>query len=92
MPEQPTNCAKWLIMDIKMIDHLIIYPWSERQVFIELRKTDFAEISKLPLPNVPVYFFVGGNFEVPPDQRDKDFDQELFLPYQCSTLLLSTSI
>lgn len=53
-------------------------PWSERQVLNDLRKTDFAEISKLPLPKVPIYFFVGGKFEVPPEQRSKDYDQEAF--------------
>lgn len=53
-------------------------PARERKLLNELRKSDFAEISLLPLPKVPVYFFVGGKFEVPPEQRSKDFDQESF--------------
>lgn len=60
------------------VDSLHFGPWSERQILNDLRKTDFAEISKLPLPNVPIYFFVGGKFEVPLAQRSKDFDQEAF--------------
>ncbi|HMF70528.1 MAG TPA: alpha/beta hydrolase, partial [Flavitalea sp.] len=60
------------------VDSLNFGPWSEGQVLTELRRTDFAEISALPLPNVPIYFFVGGKFEVPIDRRSKDFDQESF--------------
>lgn len=59
-------------------DSLQFGPWSERQVLGELRRTDFAEISKLPLPGVPVYFFVGGKFEVPLEYRSKDYDHERF--------------
>lgn len=51
---------------------------SERQVLNELRKSDFAEIAGLPLPKVPVYFFVGGKFDVPKAQRSKEYDQEAF--------------
>ena len=61
-----------------IIDSANYGPWSERQVLNDLRKTDFSEISKLPLPKVPVYFFVGGKFEVPPAQRSKEYDQEAF--------------
>jgi pimeloyl-ACP methyl ester carboxylesterase len=53
-------------------------PWSEGQVLTDLRKTDFAELSSLPIPQVPIYFFVGGKFEVPVDRRSKDFNHELF--------------
>lgn len=53
-------------------------PWSERYVLNELRKTDFAEISALPIPKMPLYFLVGGKFDVPVAQRSKDFDQETF--------------
>jgi pimeloyl-ACP methyl ester carboxylesterase len=60
------------------IDSVNFGPWSERQVLNELRKTDFAGISAMPLPNVPIYFLVGGKFEVPLEQRSKDFDQEKF--------------
>jgi pimeloyl-ACP methyl ester carboxylesterase len=60
------------------VDSLNFGPWSEGQVLRELRRTDFAEISNLPVPNVPVYFFVGGKFEVPPDRRSKDFNHEEF--------------
>jgi pimeloyl-ACP methyl ester carboxylesterase len=60
------------------IDSLNYGPWSEGQVLAELRRTDFAEINNLPLPNVPIYFLVGGRFDVPPERRSKDFDQEYF--------------
>jgi len=60
------------------IDSLNFGPWSETQVLREMRRTDFAELSSLPLPNVPVYFFIGGKFEVPPERRSKDFNQEEF--------------
>ncbi|MDQ7950072.1 MAG: alpha/beta hydrolase [Pedobacter sp.] len=59
-------------------DSLNYGPWSERQALNELRKSDFMEIFDLPLPKVPVYFFVGGKFDVPPAQRSKDYDQEAF--------------
>lgn len=60
------------------IDSLNFGPSSEGQVLTELRRTDFAEITNLPLPNTPIYFFVGGKFEVPYESRSKDFDQEAF--------------
>ncbi|TCC92141.1 alpha/beta hydrolase [Pedobacter frigiditerrae] len=60
------------------IDSLNFGPSSEAQVLGELRRTDFAETSALPLPNVPIYFFVGGKFEVPMERRSKDYDQEKF--------------
>lgn len=60
------------------IDSLNFGPWSEAQVLGELRRTDFAEISDLSVPNVPIYFFVGGKFEVPVERRSKEFNQEEF--------------
>lgn len=60
------------------VDSVNYGPWSEIQVLNELRRNDFAEISALPMPKVPVYFFVGGKFEVPPERRSKEFDQERF--------------
>ena len=60
------------------VDSANFGPWSEVQALNELRRNDFAEISALPLPSVPIYFFVGGKFEVPVDRRSRDFDQEAF--------------
>ena len=60
------------------LDSVNFGPSSEAQVLTELRRTDFAEVNSLPLPNVPIYFFVGGKFEVPVDRRSKDFDQQTF--------------
>lgn len=60
------------------VDSVHYGPWSEIQVLTELRRNDFAEITALPMPKVPIYFFVGGKFEVPPERRSKDFDQETF--------------
>jgi pimeloyl-ACP methyl ester carboxylesterase len=60
------------------IDSAHYGPWSEGQVLSELRRTDFAELKNLPLPNAPIHFLVGGTFEVPPDRRSKDFNHEEF--------------
>ena len=60
------------------VDSLRYGPWSENQVLRELRKTDFDELASLPLPNVPIYFFIGGKFEVPVDRRSKDYNHEAF--------------
>ncbi|SEI52765.1 Pimeloyl-ACP methyl ester carboxylesterase [Dyadobacter koreensis] len=60
------------------IDSLHYGSWSESQILGELRRTDFLEINSLPIPQVPIYFFMGGKFEVPLDRRSKDFDQEAF--------------
>lgn len=80
MPEQKIDemLQNRLYKSIPNVDSLHFGPWSERFVLNELRKTDFAELTALPLPNVPIYFFVGGKFEVPLAQRSKDFDQESF--------------
>lgn len=59
-------------------DSLYFGAWSEGQVLGTLRRTDFAEIRNLPLPNVPIYFFVGGKFEVPAAYRSKEYDHERF--------------
>ncbi len=67
-----------LYQPVQKVDSLNFGPWSERRVLNELRKTDFAEITSLPLPSVPLLFFVGGKFEVPVAQRSKDYDHELF--------------
>ncbi|WP_026967596.1 alpha/beta fold hydrolase [Algoriphagus terrigena] len=60
------------------VDSVNFGPWSEGEVLRELRLNDFEEISRLTLPNVPIYFFVGGKFDVPVERRSKDFDQEQF--------------
>ncbi|RZM29013.1 MAG: alpha/beta hydrolase [Pedobacter sp.] len=60
------------------IDSLNYGAWSERRVLNELRKTDFDAIAGLPMPSVPVLFFVGGKFEVPLSQRSKEYDHEAF--------------
>jgi pimeloyl-ACP methyl ester carboxylesterase len=60
------------------VDSVRFGPWSEGQVLSELRRTDFAEMGNLPLPNSPICFIVGGKFEVPVDQRSKDFDHANF--------------
>lgn len=52
--------------------------WSESRVLTELRQTDFVEITQLPFPQVPTYFFVGGKFEVPVERRSKEYDHERF--------------
>ncbi len=61
-----------------IIDSAYFGPSSEAAVLAELRRTDFIEITNLPVPNVPIYFFIGGKFEVPPEKRSKDFNHEEF--------------
>ncbi|KAA0992962.1 alpha/beta fold hydrolase [Dyadobacter aurulentus] len=53
-------------------------PWSERHVLAQLRWTDFAEINSLPVPQVPILFFIGGKFEVPVAQQSKVYDHKRF--------------
>ncbi|MCE7040413.1 alpha/beta fold hydrolase [Dyadobacter sp. CY312] len=60
------------------VDSLHYGTWSESQVLGQLRRTDFAEVKNMPLPQVPIYFFMGGKFEVPLDRRSKDYDHEAF--------------
>lgn len=50
----------------------------EREILKELRKTDYAELAAIPLPEVPIVFFVGGRFYVPEERRFKDFDHEAY--------------
>jgi pimeloyl-ACP methyl ester carboxylesterase len=61
-----------------VIDSLRFGPSSEAAVLAELRRTDFAEVTNLPVPNVPIYFMIGGKFEVPPEKRSKDYNHEAF--------------
>lgn len=60
------------------IDSVRFGPWSEGQVLTNLRKTDFAEVSRLPIPDAPLCFLVGGKFEVPPERRSTDYDHPKF--------------
>jgi len=60
------------------IDSLYFGPSSEAAALTELRRTDFIEIKNLPVPNVPIYFFIGGKFEVPIEKRSRDFNHEEF--------------
>jgi len=61
-----------------VIDSAYFGPSSEAAVLAELRRTDFLEVTNLPVPNVPIYFFIGGKFEIPPEKRSKDFNHEEF--------------
>jgi len=67
-----------LYRSVPITDSLNYGPRSERYALNELRKSDFAEIAALPLPKVPIYFFVGGKFDVPLAQRSKEYDQQAF--------------
>jgi pimeloyl-ACP methyl ester carboxylesterase len=67
-----------LYKPIGAIDSARFGPWSEQQVLTGLRRTDFAELNNLPLPNVPLLFFIGGKFEVPVEQWSKEFDHPKF--------------
>jgi pimeloyl-ACP methyl ester carboxylesterase len=71
------------------IDSARFGPWSELQVLTGLRKTDFAELHSLPIPNVPIYFFIGGRFEVPRDQWSKDYDHPAFFTERTNANILN---
>lgn len=62
--------------------------WSEGQVLTDLRKTDFAELNSLPIPQVPILFFVGGKLEVPMERRSKEYDHERFFEVKNSSNML----
>lgn len=66
------------------IDSLHFGPWSEGEVLKNSRQTDFAELNRLPLPHVPIYFFIGGKFEVPVERWSKDFSQPAFFTLRTS--------
>ena len=66
------------------VDSLHFGPWSEGEVLKNLRQTDFVELNRLPLPNVPIYFFIGGKFEVPAERWSKDFNQPAFFALRTS--------
>jgi pimeloyl-ACP methyl ester carboxylesterase len=65
-----------------VIDSAFFGPSSELAVLTELRRTDFIEVTNLPVPNVPIYFFIGGKFEVPSEKRSKDFNHEEFFTHR----------
>ncbi|MCB0634570.1 MAG: alpha/beta hydrolase [Saprospiraceae bacterium] len=54
----------------------------ELEVLKGWRKVDFAELREMPLPKIPLYFFMGGKFDVPPAYRSKDLDQEALFGYR----------
>lgn len=60
------------------IDSVHFGPWSETQILGDLRRSDFIELAGLPLPQVPVYFLVGGKFEVPPERRSQAYNHQQF--------------
>ncbi|MCF0072247.1 alpha/beta hydrolase [Dyadobacter sp. CY261] len=62
--------------------------WSEGQVLTDLRKNDFAALSSLPIPQVPILFFVGGKLEVPMERRSKEYDHERFFEVKNSSNML----
>ena len=62
--------------------------WSEGQILTDLRKTDFDELSSLPIPQVPILFFVGGKLEVPMERRSKEYDHEQFFEVKNSSNML----
>lgn len=47
----------------------------ELEVLKGWRKVDFSGLRDIPLPKIPVCFFIGGRFDVPPRYRSKEHDQ-----------------
>lgn len=60
----------------KIDDNMPLALAAELEVLKGWRKVDFAGLRAIPLPKVPVYFFVGGKFDVPPEYRSKEHDQQ----------------
>jgi pimeloyl-ACP methyl ester carboxylesterase len=77
-PKRIEEMAQERLYKKSEVDSLHFGPWSETEVLKKLRQTDFAELNNLPLPNVPIYFFVGGKFEVPVERWSKDFNHPAF--------------
>jgi pimeloyl-ACP methyl ester carboxylesterase len=53
-------------------------PVREMQVLGDLRWTDWKEILKSKLPQIPVTFLIAGKFNVYPNFKDPDIDQEVY--------------
>lgn len=49
----------------------------EYKMLWELRLSDYIELKNFDIPQMPLYFLVGGRFSVPIEQRAKDYNQEL---------------
>jgi pimeloyl-ACP methyl ester carboxylesterase len=49
--------------------------WREREGLRELKRIDFLVLRELPLNRIPILFFLGGRFDVPPKYRSKEIDQ-----------------
>lgn len=48
----------------------------ESQVLETMRENDFMEINSSHLPNIPVHIITGGRFDLPPERRSKEYDEE----------------
>ena len=48
----------------------------EGEYLEEIRKREFEEITKSPLPNIPIHIITGGRFDKPEEFRSKDYDEE----------------
>ena len=48
----------------------------EGEALARMRIHDFQEIQTHALPNIPVHIVVGGRFDLPPERRSKEFDEE----------------
>ncbi len=77
-PKRIDEMAQERLYQKSEVDSLHYGPWSETEVLKKLRQTDFVELNNLPLPNVPIHFFVGGKFEVPVERWSKDFNHPEF--------------
>lgn len=77
VPEQELDDMLYNRLYVDKVDEEMPVPLrEEREVLKGWRKVDFAGLRDIPLPKIPVYFFIGGRFDVPPQYRSKEHDQE----------------
>ncbi len=48
----------------------------EGEYLEKVRANDFAEITKTPLPNIPIHIITGGRFDLPEEFRSAEYDDE----------------
>ena len=71
--------TKWKKKDAKALKESTrpISVNEEAMVLADLRRTDFEEIQKIKLPNIPVHILTGGRYDTPPRFRAKEFNDSL---------------
>ena len=62
--------------DLQRNENIPLALQKERLVLSSLRQSNFQEINKTMLPNVPVHILTGGRFDMPQHMQSKTYDNE----------------